>query len=713
MIKKIHLRRFGLWLAMLFWTSSAFAAEQRASWLVMLYQNADDEILEQDIFIDLNEAELVGSSAQVQIVTQLDRYPKGFKGDGNWKTTKRFHVEQDDELSVIHSKLIKDLGEVNMADGQSLVEFVAWAVENYPAERYALIMSDHGQGWPGGWDDDYPEEADKLYLNELQDALQAIQEETGIEQLDFIGFDACLMSQIEVYAAVAPYARYAVASQEVEPSIGWAYQAFLTKLTKRPKMDGAELAKAIVETYLVNDIVVEQSKKTRWQIGGNSGESDDEEEADEEQEEYLETEEAMTDDLQGVDMTLAAISLEAIPAVIDAFNQLLALLQDEDQEVIAGAKTYTQTFTSVFGDKAPPSYLDLGHFALMLQEETESDEVSAAVDQLMEKLQQAIIAEKHDDNHPGATGISLYFPSSKLYKSKTLSGYASYTEIASQFAEDSLWDDFLRFHYTGKPFSVETSEIATPEEADEITAPGAGELSMTPIALSADTVREGETLGMTTTIHGKNLAFIYVYTGYYDEDANAVRLMDMDFVDAEQTKKILGVYYPDWGKSPDVELEFDWEPMLVMLSDGNDSEYALLYPEDYGATTEKTTYSAEGTYTFYESGESRYALIYFNNDGEMRKVVGFADEDGSGAPREIVPRPGDTFTLFEEWMTYGENDDDEVEFSTEDGATLTFGKESFSWEKVSAPAGQYMVGFIAENFDGTSYDEAEFVTVEE
>src|SRR5512141_3186104 len=31
------------------------------TWLVMLYQDADDEILEKDIFIDLNEAEMVGS----------------------------------------------------------------------------------------------------------------------------------------------------------------------------------------------------------------------------------------------------------------------------------------------------------------------------------------------------------------------------------------------------------------------------------------------------------------------------------------------------------------------------------------------------------------------------------------------------------------------------------------------------------------------------
>ena len=42
-----------------------------------------------------------------------------------------------------------DLGEVNMASGDSLVDFVTWAVENYPADKYALILSDHGMGWPG------------------------------------------------------------------------------------------------------------------------------------------------------------------------------------------------------------------------------------------------------------------------------------------------------------------------------------------------------------------------------------------------------------------------------------------------------------------------------------------------------------------------------------------------------------------------------------
>ena len=40
----------------------------------MLYQDADDKILEQDIYVDLNEAERVGSSDRVNIVAQMDRF---------------------------------------------------------------------------------------------------------------------------------------------------------------------------------------------------------------------------------------------------------------------------------------------------------------------------------------------------------------------------------------------------------------------------------------------------------------------------------------------------------------------------------------------------------------------------------------------------------------------------------------------------------------
>ena len=70
-------------------------------WLVMLYQDADDRILEKDIDMDLNEAEKVGSSGLVKIVAQIDRYNGGFSGDGNWTGTKRFLISRDDNLGKV------------------------------------------------------------------------------------------------------------------------------------------------------------------------------------------------------------------------------------------------------------------------------------------------------------------------------------------------------------------------------------------------------------------------------------------------------------------------------------------------------------------------------------------------------------------------------------------------------------------------------------
>ena len=126
------------------------------TWLVMLYQDADDKILEQDIYVDLNEAERIGSSDRVHVVAQIDRYKAGYQGDGNWSSAKRFYVTQDNDLQRVHSQLAADLGEVNMSDGDTLVDFVTWAVDTFPADKHALILSDHGMGWPGGWSNPAP-----------------------------------------------------------------------------------------------------------------------------------------------------------------------------------------------------------------------------------------------------------------------------------------------------------------------------------------------------------------------------------------------------------------------------------------------------------------------------------------------------------------------------------------------------------------------------
>jgi hypothetical protein len=234
------------------------------TWTIMLYQDADDQILEKDIYVDLNEAERVGSSDRVRIVAQIDRYAGAYSGDGNWTGTRRYYVTQDNDLNAIHSQEVQDLGEVNMSSGGSLVDFVQWSAQNFPADHYMLILSDHGMGWPGGWSDPTGQGSNSnaplasrlgnnLYLNELDDALQRSRQVAGIDKFDIIGMDACLMAQIEVMAALQPHGKIAVASEETEPALGWAYASFLGDLVTNPDMSGEELSQRIVASYIEGD----------------------------------------------------------------------------------------------------------------------------------------------------------------------------------------------------------------------------------------------------------------------------------------------------------------------------------------------------------------------------------------------------------------------------------------------------------------------------
>jgi len=180
--------------------------------------------------------------------------------------SKRFYVTQDDDLTEIGSEELEDLGEANMADSQTLVDFITWAVDNFPAKKYALIMSDHGAGWPGGWNDPDPGGlgpdavpvadlfgVDGLWLMELDQALEQARDQTGVDKFELIGFDACLMAQLEVFSAIQPHGNYSVASQELEPAVGWAYASFLRELTQNPIMDGADLSQSIVASYIDED----------------------------------------------------------------------------------------------------------------------------------------------------------------------------------------------------------------------------------------------------------------------------------------------------------------------------------------------------------------------------------------------------------------------------------------------------------------------------
>ena len=679
------------------------------TWLVMLYQDADDQVLEQDIYLDLNEAERVGSSENVTIVAQMDRFRGGFQGGEDWTSTRRYLVTQDDDFNSIGSELVDDLGETNMAEGQTLVDFVSWAIETYPADRYALVLSDHGLGWPGGWSDPTGGadrgsaplismlQGDSIYLSELDAALAQIQSNTGIEKLDLIGMDACLMSQLEVYAMLQPYARFAVASEETEPGLGWAYAAFLDELVNEPTMDGAQLASHIVDTYIGQDqrIVDNQARAEFLRQGSPMGGFFSAPSISAAQ---------ITSQIER-DITLTALDLEAFADLNAAFNDFAYAMQSVDQRAIASARNYSQSYTSIFGREVPPSYIDLGHFVQLAVQQTGDAGLQNAAQNVMTALNNAIVAERHGTSKPGSTGVALYFPNSTLYRSP-YTGMQSYTVLAERFSRVSLWDDFLVYHYNDRSFQADAAEPVVPSGSAVTRVPGAGDISVTWISGENASVTPGDSVQMSIEISGENVGYVYLFAGLYDQASDSIYVADTDYLESPETQNLNGVFYPVWPEGGTFRMNFDWEPILFQITDGNQAAIALFNPVSYGASAEDAAYMVQGTYTFADTGEQRQAQLIFK-DGKLFQIFGFTGTDTAGAPREITPTEGDTFTIANKWLTNGGQD-----IIFEDGDTLTFGAAPFTWEQIYAPAGEYVVGFLVSDLDGNVFTSNTQVTVQ-
>jgi hypothetical protein len=409
---------------------------------------------------------------------------------------------------------------------------------------------------------------------------------------------------------------------------------------------------------------------------------------------------------QGI--TLSAIDLTALPNLLDSVNDLAFALQDEDQATVARARTYAQSFTSIFGREVPPSYIDLGSFVQLLQRETIRGDLTQSADQVLATLNQAVIAERHGPKRPGASGISIYFPNSQLYRSP-VTGAQSYTAIARRFADVSLWDDFLAYHYTGRPFERATGTLVIPERGSEVSAPGTGRIEVSPLTLSDSAAAPDRPVLLSADVQGENIGYIYLLVGFYDRESNAIFVADRDYLESADTREVDGVYYPVWPEN-EFTLEFEWEPVVFAIDNGVDRVLALFTPQSYGATFEEAVYTVDGIYTYADSGDTRYARLYFS-DGLLQHVYGFTGEGGTGAAREIISRAGDTFTVLDRWLDL-DAQGRIVQTATQEGGTLTFGEQPFTWVDLDAAPGDYIVGFVVEDLDGNATERAERITVE-
>ena len=137
--------------------------------------------------------------------------------------------------------LVEDLPLVSMSEPATLSDFIRWGAKNYPAEKYALVLWDHGGGAMGLFVDELFDK-DILRLDELETAMN-----DGGVHFEAVILDACMMANLETAKAISAHASYMVASEEVTSGYGSAFGDWLQELYRNPQRDGRQLGICICD----------------------------------------------------------------------------------------------------------------------------------------------------------------------------------------------------------------------------------------------------------------------------------------------------------------------------------------------------------------------------------------------------------------------------------------------------------------------------------
>jgi hypothetical protein len=245
--------------------TAVFAEPKVEGWLFMMYMDGDNN-LDSALWADINEMEYgLYQLEQGGVDTSNIHFMILWDGYGSGNSALYELGPDTSENSSLSSNTLDHTSdkwwtgnEVNMGDGETVQKFLMWAGAKYPDYKNRMLMlSNHGGG-PGKaaeiitkgvcWDDTNGH--DYLSTVELREAIEDAGYGPG-NTLSIIGFDVCMLGNIEESYEHRSIADVLVASPESEGGDGWEFNDWIPRMTGA-SMDKEDLSTAIVKSFRDN-----------------------------------------------------------------------------------------------------------------------------------------------------------------------------------------------------------------------------------------------------------------------------------------------------------------------------------------------------------------------------------------------------------------------------------------------------------------------------
>lgn len=388
--------------------TAAAAAAPAKDWTLMIYDVADTSNIANDMianlayFADLPEMPNVNVVAMVDLPQKNDPgYPQAtLPGIAPFSTTKLVVLDNG------RWNEIDDLGEVSMGRPDTLASFIDWAGDNYKADKYGLVLSDHGGAWSGGYVDTGPPSTSQLSIADMRAGILSGMQRGGVDEFEFIAHDSCLMSGYEAASALAPMADVLVGSEEV--TFGDQTLDLDAFASLGDNVSGAQWGKQNIEGYA----------RTADKYDGIGDFS-----------------------------ALAVVDGEAMARLDEAIESFADVAIDNMAEIapeIARARSRSLEFvTGLLGEEEGGGFsvVDLGDFLRQLK--NVPDEVLVARDAVFAAIDAAVLHQVNRKATQQATGLNVFFPETprmaRGYADANIApaGWDRLVESYAEFAEDT------------------------------------------------------------------------------------------------------------------------------------------------------------------------------------------------------------------------------------------------------------------------------------
>jgi len=416
------------------------ALSQNKKVTIMCYMNGDNN-LANEVLYAVDMMETVGSSQDIDIIALVDGRPGENGGYGSqWENTKLLHITKDDEIGVISSPVIEDMGEENLGDPKVLEKFIKKSLK-YPSDKYIFIFFGHGRGIIDTKSFDYqkdyksvllsPDDTGQRAMNH-QEFNQAVKNGLSGEKFHLMLFFSCLTNMVEVGYGLQDVTHYMIGSEDEVRMVnkppgmfqirGIEPEKLIGKLTANPDVQALEMGKVTIDSFLNQyeaDLTIQNEDGTELTIKYPA--------------------------------TLALVNCQKYDKLTKSIDILSKYLIEQINQKTSGKEVLTSLHTAINESQKYPSFLNLEyvdlqdileHLAYYSEDILIKKLCQNSIDILENEL---ILYERHTEDSQ-SNGVSIFLPSLLVPENIYRSHMSMYRN--SKFSRDTSWGELINTYRT-------------------------------------------------------------------------------------------------------------------------------------------------------------------------------------------------------------------------------------------------------------------------